>query len=260
MRFHRNGLTAKYKRLYRIWHGMKYRCENPGSHEFVYYGARGIRVVEEWQSFEAFLSWSLRYNTTGKSIDRVNNDGPYAPWNCRWATSKQQARNRSTTNYCELLGVRMSLPDAADLGGIELYNLRRRAIYKRMPIEEAISRKINRKDVPLTAFGETRLLSEWALSRGIKRGLIRMRLRRGMSVERALSADLEPEKPKKKLIKIGSRRKTIEDWCEVLGITETTFHRRRRLGLDVLAPKGPTGPKTETVYRERPGPKGKLGC
>lgn len=257
MRNDRNGLTKEYRRLYKIWHGMKSRCENPDIAQFANYGGRGIRVVEEWQSLEMFISWSLKWDTTGKSIDRIDNDGPYAPWNCRWATSKQQARNRSTTNSCELKGVRMSLPDAADLGGIALYNLRRRVVKERMPIEEAISRKIKSKDGLLTAFGETRLLSEWASSRGIKRELIRMRLRRGMSVERALSTDLEPAKPKKKLIKIGSRRKTIEDWCAELSITEATFHRRRRLGLDVLAPKGPTGPKPETIYRVRPGPKGK---
>ena len=78
-----------------------------------------------------------------------------------------------------------------------------------------------------------------------------------MPPERALSLHLTPSNPKKKRIKLNGISKTIDEWCFELGISESTFHRRARLGLEMLAPKGPTGPNENTIYRVKPGPKRK---
>lgn len=81
-------------RIYRIWNNMKQRCQNPNIPQYKQYGARGIRVCEEWQQFEPFFQWATANGYTEHlSIDRINNDGDYAPDNCRWATSKEQAHN-----------------------------------------------------------------------------------------------------------------------------------------------------------------------
>lgn len=86
-----------YHPLYFRWRAMKSRCYFQSSPEFIRYGARGIYICDEWLDFWNFVDWCERTMEEGKTIDRINNDGPYHPDNCRWATPSQQQQNARKT-------------------------------------------------------------------------------------------------------------------------------------------------------------------
>lgn len=93
----RTKYSESYYRLYRIWSGMKQRCYNQKLREYKWYGARGIKVCDEWrQDFQSFYVWALANGYTDDlSLDRIDGDKNYCPDNCRWATDKEQHNNQS---------------------------------------------------------------------------------------------------------------------------------------------------------------------
>ena len=79
---------------YYAWRSMWKRCTNPRTSGYRNWGGRGIRVCDEWQTFEAFWRDMGPTWQRGLTLDRIDNEGNYEPQNCRWATWSQQVRNR----------------------------------------------------------------------------------------------------------------------------------------------------------------------
>lgn len=93
----------------RCWNAIRQRCKNPRSPSFPNYGGRGITVCERWDSFSAFLADMGRKPSPTHSLDRIDNDGPYSPENCRWATPAQQAANKRSVRLITYRGTTKTL-------------------------------------------------------------------------------------------------------------------------------------------------------
>lgn len=104
---------------YSVWGKMLQRCYNPNSTGFHKYGGRGISVCARWRdSFEFFLADMGHRPSDKHSIERLNNDGPYSPANCIWATQYVQARNRRNTHHVSIDGTSKCVKDWASLLGV----------------------------------------------------------------------------------------------------------------------------------------------
>lgn len=112
-------------RLYNVWNGILTRCYNSKSTKYKNYGARGIKVCDEWHKFESFYDWAMSTGYDPKAeygactIERKNVNGDYEPSNCVWATSKQQANNTTTNHILEWNGEKLTMSQWADKTGID---------------------------------------------------------------------------------------------------------------------------------------------
>lgn len=92
----KHGLTNS--KLYRLWADIKTRCYNENKDTYKYYGARGIKLYEEWvddpKSFIEYISNLENFDKHKYTIDRINVNGNYEPGNLRWTTYYTQAQNR----------------------------------------------------------------------------------------------------------------------------------------------------------------------
>lgn len=99
----KHSKTVKKPRLYKVWVGMRQRCNDPNHKSYANYGGRGIAVCVEWDDFLAFEEWAIAngYDETAPygecTLDRIDVDGNYEPSNCRWVDSITQANNKRST-------------------------------------------------------------------------------------------------------------------------------------------------------------------
>lgn len=115
---------------YKSWQAMKYRCLNPNCKSYKDYGGRGITIHQKWvDDFKNFLFDMGRKPSPDFSIERINNDEGYYPWNCRWADRRSQSNNRRSSKKVEIDGVEKSYAEWARVAGIttEAFSARMKA-------------------------------------------------------------------------------------------------------------------------------------
>lgn len=178
---------------YDIWTAMNQRCSNPKVRSWDRYGGRGIRVCSDWRnSFEAFMSDMGTRPSSAHSLDRIDNDGHYESGNVRWATGKQQNRNRASNFVIKNDGHSKTLAEWAEITGIPALTIRARIIQLGWPIKRALELPVKTKSRSgrraITWNGETLCIAEWARRVGISPKTLKTRIfELGWPVENALT-------------------------------------------------------------------------
>ncbi len=103
---------------YSIWKNMIRRCQEEKNRAYKNYGARGIRVCDEWMLFDNFIKDMGDRISKNHSLERIDNNGNYEPLNCRWATKKEQCRNKRTNVVVEYNGKSNTLSGWSETTGI----------------------------------------------------------------------------------------------------------------------------------------------
>ena len=113
--------------MHRTWGLMIQRCHNPNNPAYPQYGGRHIVVCDRWRlSFIAFLSDMGDRPTPTHTLERRDNNGPYEPENCCWATKKQQARNRTYNRKLTFGGETKTVAEWSESIGIKSWIIRQR--------------------------------------------------------------------------------------------------------------------------------------
>lgn len=179
-----HGAAQKNIKLYRVFQAMRRRCYVASSDMYCAYGARGIRICEEWlQDPLKFVDWALENGyADGLSIDRIDNNGNYAPTNCRFIDCKSQARNKQNTRLLTFRGETKCMAEWAEITGIPSPNIQVRIDRCGWNIERALTEPPKKRKQLYEYKGESMTINEWAKKVGVNASTIALRFKNGDDV------------------------------------------------------------------------------
>lgn len=177
-------------------------CYNDNCKDFKNYGGRGITVCDKWLNDKwEFVAWAYEKGwERGRSLNRIDNNGPYAPWNCNWQDARSQARNRRSNTVLSAFGETKTLVEWSEDSRCRVaYNSLLHRIRMGWSHSDAISldpkrgspRGYKRKSRARShsGFGFSRTCEEWSntFPLSLSPKLISRRIKNGWTVEDAVS-------------------------------------------------------------------------
>lgn len=141
-----NKKNKDFQRLYRILGQMKNRCNNKKSKDYKSYGARGIKICNEWlNNFMLFYNWSINNGyKENLTIDRIDVNGNYEPNNCRWVDLETQANNKRNNKLITYNGKTQTLSQWAKELKIKYSTLNNRINTNKWDIEKAFTQPLRK--------------------------------------------------------------------------------------------------------------------
>lgn len=177
-------------KIHNVWKAMKGRCYTLTDSAYDRYGARGIKVCDEWKNdFMKFYEWCIDHGykeVTGHNktytIDRMDPNGDYEPSNCRLATMKQQSTTKTNTKYVDLDGILYTTRELSDKYHIPYAKLRAR-LDNGESTKQALFGDHSKIKHKIEYKGEIHSVPEWSEITGIKKETIYARFYSGLTPE-----------------------------------------------------------------------------
>lgn len=212
---------------YKVWAGIRARCNNPRDTNYNYYGGRGIQVCERWDEFTSFLEDMGERPSLKHSIERDNVDGDYCPENCRWATQKEQSLNKRCTIRLTVGGETRTAVEWCKLHGVE-YDALFFRYQQGWSDEECVYGRPPQNT--LEYMGKTQTIKEWAEELGINyRTLIRRHRDFQWSPEECLMGRSSSNHARSIiLMEYKGKVQSMNAWCRELGVHQATAYSRYR--------------------------------
>lgn len=130
---------AELQKVKKVFWGAKNRILNPKNKDYPKYGGRGLTWESDWDDFDTFISEVGMRPTPKHTLERIDNDKGYIRGNVRWATKREQDRNKRTNNIVEFRGERMILTDAASAAGLNRNTVWNRLYRDGWSMEDALN-------------------------------------------------------------------------------------------------------------------------
>lgn len=98
------------KRIRSIYYSAKKRCNKKSSISYKYYWWKGIKFlfknIAEFESYmlDSYIDHLKSHWEKNTTLDRIDPEWNYEPWNVRWATVCEQANNTSRNVYATYNG------------------------------------------------------------------------------------------------------------------------------------------------------------
>jgi hypothetical protein len=214
-------------REYRIWAGMKVRCNNPKDKYYRLYGGRGIKVCERWNTPGGFTYFLLDMGPTPtktSSLDRIDNDKGYSKDNCRWIEGRKQSANRRCNRKWTFRGVTKTISLWA-----EQYNVPQKILYKRLvkskwKFTKAVSTPVANRTVLVVYGGGTYKPSELTHVAGVSSTRITQRIYNGWRHEEAVETPTRSRQ--NRTVKWRGRKWSFAALAEHVGVSHHVLRQR----------------------------------
>jgi hypothetical protein len=169
---------------YRTWVMMRQRCLNPNAIGYKNYGGRGIKICKRWNDFENFAKDVGVPPSSKHTLDRFpNKNGDYEPSNFRWATWKEQQRNKRDNKTVSYKGETKTVAEWSDITGIEYSTIHRR-LSNEWKLDDVFNRAVREVERVISFNGDSLTIKQWSKKLGVSKSTLNSRLYKGWPLDK----------------------------------------------------------------------------